>query len=798
MHTKQQTALMLVSLSVLGLELWAMRALSWVGWSSFAALVIGIALAGFGLAGSLLTLYRDQWLRRLDVWQPLLVTAFVGSSLAAARLLPHIPFLPQALASDSGQLWWLGCRILLLLLPFFCGACFIQLAWLAAGPAVGRAYAWNLLGSALGAGLTVWLAQYLFPWQLELVWVLPALLALLLVVDKGTRWVAAVVVPICLLLFALASPYPMSPYKAVPLALRASRTRVMNKRPGAHGCLHVLSGPQFRFAPGLSLQYQQPVPPEPALFRDGHPAGSLATNPGTPVPHAAWVPFSLPFRLREGARVLLLGSGGGHTAAWALALGAIRVTVVEPDAALAGLLRQQGVFRTPQPRLSLQVGDLRAWCRSGTNRYSVIALPGMARGGISLHSGAGRGEDYLFTVQGLRSILARLDENGLLYLSLRRKSPPRALPRLLVLAFRTLEQSQSPRQAAQCLALVRGMDWGALVLKKQPFTVEEIRLLRERCAILGFDPVWLPGIRQGETTRFHQMDQDFTHELVLQLAVGKAETLISQSPYRIFAPTDERPFFRQYLTPRLVVASLQGRPDAPRLPPAEFDYLLLWAGLGSALLLGLILILLPLLLGGQRVRRERGKGRTFLYFLALGMGFMLVEIAAIQQLSLLVGDPLLSAALVISSLLAWCGLGAGLSVRLGRGRLPLLWVVVAIVACLIAVRLWLAPLVNSLLSWPLGLRALACVLLLAPLGIAMGMPFPMGLRALGARAPRLEAWALAVNGAFSIAGALSADLLAREAGFSAVFLAGGVAYLLAVAVVPASRSRTTPQSPKSA
>jgi len=90
--------------------------------------------------------------------------------------------------------------------------------------------------------------------------------------------------------------------------------------------------------------------------------------------------------------------------------------------------------------------------------------------------------------------------------------------------------------------------------------------------------------------------------------------------------------------------------------------------------------------------------------------------------------------------------------------------------------------------------------LLIPLGFMMGMPFPTGLRALAATpAPEFPAgegandnaveWAWAMNAAASVLGSVSAMVIAIQFGLTVTLACGAVAYLLALLVMPALRTK---------
>jgi len=171
--------------------------------------------------------------------------------------------------------------------------------------------------------------------------------------------------------------------------------------------------------------------------------------------------------------------------------------------------------------------------------------------------------------------------------------------------------------------------------------------------------------------------------------------------------------------------------------------------------------------------------RIALYFGAIGLGFMFVELAAIQRLGLVLGHPVLAASTTLAALLAFSGLGSALSDRLRVERVGLACALVAVTAIAMALAVDSA---DRLVGLPLPLRAAACLLVLAPPGVLMGSPFPLGLRRL-APEPTALAWAWAANGVTSVMGASLATLLAMEIGGSGLLIAGATCYGLAASFV---------------
>ncbi len=213
----------------------------------------------------------------------------------------------------------------------------------------------------------------------------------------------------------------------------------------------------------------------------------------------------------------------------------------------------------------------------------------------------------------------------------------------------------------------------------------------------------------------------------------------------------------------------------------EPGYLMLLAALVQGAVLALLLIILPLMTSLRSLRGQKGRFATFGYFLMLGVGFMMLEMALLGRLILYLAHPIYAAAAVIAAFLIFAGVGsrlsAGWNVSEQRIRVCAGMAVVAL-GSLYAMGLgrWLA--VSQ--SAPLPARFVIAALTIAPLAVAMGHLFPSGLRQLGRSVPALVPWAWAANGFASVLAAVGTPLLAMHLGFLRVgFIAAGC-YLLAV------------------
>lgn len=206
------------------------------------------------------------------------------------------------------------------------------------------------------------------------------------------------------------------------------------------------------------------------------------------------------------------------------------------------------------------------------------------------------------------------------------------------------------------------------------------------------------------------------------------------------------------------------------------------------LIAGLFLVFLPMLrLGPTEMKGLKGVGAGLLYVTGLGFGYLAVETILIHELVLFVGHPTYAVTVVILAMLLFSGIGSALSERLDERRLvSSLRAILLVVLGLGAVQAWVVPeLLHAFaLGWPVEARLALVFVLLAPLGLVMGMPFPLAMRILPREAGGMVPWAWALNGWMSVVASLSTVLLSRFAGYSLTFTVALAFYLLAFALAP--------------
>jgi hypothetical protein len=219
--------------------------------------------------------------------------------------------------------------------------------------------------------------------------------------------------------------------------------------------------------------------------------------------------------------------------------------------------------------------------------------------------------------------------------------------------------------------------------------------------------------------------------------------------------------------------------------------------IGIVMALAALFLLSPLVLVRSVFSEMPKKGQSALYFAALGVGFMFLEVSLIQRFTLLVGYPTRSLTVTLFGLLVFSGVGALLSGRLLRDRRRGLGaLLVALAVIVLGYQLGLAWVIEVAGGLGLAFRAAITIALLAPLGLVLGGFMPLGLATVAELSPHARhyvAWAWAINGFFSVVASAGATMLAMVSGYGVVMWVSlgiyGVGVLAMLGVVGADPAR---------
>jgi spermidine synthase len=799
-------ALAVISAATLAYEVLLVRLFAIVQWHHFAFMAISIALLGFGASGTWLAIGQHWVASRFTAVFAASAALFALSAPASFLAAQALPFNALAIVWDPGQLLYLLAMYLLLVVPFLCGATCVGLAFVCHGDKIGRLYAFNLIGSAVGA---LGIAAVLFVLSpsdaLRLIAAMGFIATALVALDRRlVFWPALsaggaiLAVTVWLVLPEAWFALRISDYKALPGALRVLGTKVVSERSGPLGLLSVVESPSvpFRYVPGLSLNAPMTPPDQLGVFFDGDSMTAIARFDGRreELAYLDYTTDALAYHLLEEprvkeARVLVLGAGGGSSVLQALYHQANRIDVVELDPNMVHLIAQDhapyagGLYNRPDVRV--HVAEARSFVSSSDDRWDVVQIPLLDAFGAAagMH---GLSASYVYTVEAFEHYLQRLRPGGWLSITRWLKLPPRDELKLFATALAALHRMgvENPEQR---LVLIRGLNTVTLLVKNGVVTDTESANAKAFSSERSFDLCYYPRISADEANRFNVLDEPYFFTGAMALIGTGRDDFIGRYKFDIAPSTDERPYFFDFFKwrtlPELVAIARAGGAGL-----LELGQLILVATLIQAAMLSAALILAPL----WARRRDRVPSpqiwRVTGYFFALGLGFLFVEIAFIQKFILFLGHPLHAIAVVLTGFLLFAGIGSASSSWFAERIDAWHWSaiqlsVIGIIAVSLLYLLILPTVFDSLRSLTDIAKILASLGLIAPLAFFMGMPFPLGLSRVWSGARALVPWAWGVNGCASVLSAMLATLIAMTLGFSAVVLAASLLYAAASTIL---------------
>ncbi|MFH1746605.1 MAG: hypothetical protein ABIG44_06105 [Planctomycetota bacterium] len=804
-------SVLLISTALISYEIVLMRRLLLERWHHFGYLVISAALLGFGASGTLLAL-----LERVVRRQPRQLLWWSAAGLAAALIvLPRVAgllpvtarFIPDDLWRQVGwwSLYWAAVAI-----PFLLGALHLGGALLTAGSRVGRVYAVSLFGSAIGA-LAGALLVARFPIEFGL-WpslVLALLATALLAAGHRVhfRATAAIVLIAGAVLLEIWQPlvpvYDEYKYAAfVQRLVRQGSARRIADAADPHGYVEIYESALFHDLPFLSLSERPPAMYN--ILINGDAAGSVFRIADVSQARAMdRTLMAFPYAItRSRPRVLLIGEVGGTNVWLARRQHAEHTIVIQPNTALMSLLRgplAESVGHVLDQRdVTVINQDSRAFLTRTMVPFDLIQIVSLEGLGVGSAGMRGLAEDHLVTVEGLAACLHKLRPEGMLAVCRGIQTPQRENVRLLATLIEALE-SLGVEDPGQHVIQVRDYLGVCTLALKSPLDPERRASLRAAIEEFGLTPIWYEGLPPEELNQPDEMDGppqqagDWLHHAASELLSSRRAEFYQTWLTNVRPPRDDAPFFWDFYRGAALPVLRAAYGDL-WLTRAELGRLFLYSSLFIAGVAAFVLILLPLSLVRLRARFEKADSghtlgltiATVVYFAAIGLGFMSVEMALISRAIRIWGDPVIASAAVIGGLLVLSGLGSLIGAapetqrRLGRAGG---WLAPAVVAglAMLLVGLWQVPVGTPGLTGTVILFSLAAVIL----GICMGVPLPVAIAALDRRNAGLVPWAWGVNGVASVIGTSLALVLAMSYGYrGVVVLAAGLYALAAVAILP--------------
>jgi predicted membrane-bound spermidine synthase len=797
--------LFLLSLATLLLELSLTRVLSVSLWYHFGFLVISTALLGFGVSGVVLALWtalRERY--DLNLALGTCALAFSLCVVFTFWLMQRIPMDPFSVAIDHRQLLFTPIYFLLAALPFFCSGLAISLLLTRGSTQINRLYAYDLLGAGVGCALVAVVIPRFGGTGSVLVAACIGALSAACLAWSSLRILVTTAAFVSVVLLGTS----FYGDKVIPIHISANKGRRTIQ--AIYSAWNTLS-----FVQVVEFPPEGKDPAARIMFID---AGTAATgindlrpdvrNAIAARPDLIEQMSTVAYVQKSNPKILIIGSGGGDQVLTGVAHHARSITAVDINPVINDIVANRmndfwgNLYH--QPEVQLITDEARSFVRRSKEKYDAIisvhtiSNAAVASGALSL------AENYVLTREAMEDYLDHLSPEGAIFFT----RPEYQIPRLVSTAREIFTQRglgpidkhvfafsrTGPMELPGRLSFEAGF-----LLKKSELNPGELEQIRN--ILVGSGP------DAPKLTTLYSPDERPVNSLCAQIvSAGQLEDVLRSNDTQLAAATDDKPFFNQHtrwsrIRWRTIVDLFsQKQPSAARLaledrPVAEITLVIL---LVQSIVVAGLCILLPLAVRNRKGLESEGRWNWLVYFAALGLGFIMVEIALLQRFLLFLGQPIYTYAVVLAGLLMFTGMGSYAAGKFGPASLK--GVLLSIVA-LVPLTAFITPMVfHASLGLPIFWRILIALLLIAPLGFSLGMPFPLGLRLAIERSSALGSWAWGVNGFFTVIGTVLALILGMIVGFRIVLLLATACYgcgLVAITSLSTTRNERKIEVPDS-
>jgi len=799
-------SIFLISAAAVSYEILLIRLLSIIQWHHFISMIVSLALLGYAASGTFVALFQKRLISRFE-WFFMGNAALFGLTMVAGFIVAQgIHFNPLEVLWEPKQVFRLVAVYLTLFVPFFFAANCICAAFVRFKEQIHRIYWFDLFGAGTGA-LGVLALLFLFPADtcLRVLCALGPVAAG--VFALGLRVSGSGKTALALGLSGLALPFlwpqpwlspRISEYKGLSLAQRIPDTEIVSERHSPLGRLAVVRSPTipFRYAPGLSLNCAWEPPPQLGIFTDGDAFSPITHDDGNPetIAYLDCLSSALPYHLLENPKALILGAGGGMDVLTALYHGATAIDAVEVNPQVIELLKRDhaefaGRIYEKEP-VRIHLAEARGFAARGSGQYDLIQVSLLDSFGAAISASGALAASYLYTVEAFEDYYRRLAPGGILAVTRWLKVPPRDALKLFATAVAALDRLGVDTPGRR-LAMIRSWMTTTMLVKKAEFTPSDIAGIKSFCNDRSFDVIYYPGVRETDVNRYNVLDAPYFYQGVTALLGEEREEFLDRYKFNVSPATDDRPYFFHFFKWRSLgeILSLKGQGGLPLL---EWGYPILAVTLLQALILSFIFVLLPLGIVGRNRTKLKQKGRLSIYFSALGLAFLFIEIAFIQKFILFLHHPVYAVSAVLCAFLIFAGLGSGFSqrwshhvqrLRPASPGLPIAAAVVGIGLFCLLYLFFLPPLFHHWIHLSNAWKFPLSVLLIAPPAFFMGMPFPLGLARVAQAKPDFIPWAWGLNGCASVLSAILATMLSVHFGFNAVIVSAVLLYIISARMV---------------
>ncbi|OHD10615.1 MAG: hypothetical protein A2Y41_00815 [Spirochaetes bacterium GWB1_36_13] len=770
----------LVSFAVISIEIYLNRMFSLTFWYHFAFLIISIALFGIGFGG-MLVYFINRWVKKeIEIVLFVLSLALAVFIVWATTSVNSVPFEPSKLPEISyngiknspetiaAQITNFTKLFLILSIPFVLGGMIFSFIFTNFNKKIHVIYFADLVGGGVGCLITLMIFPGKGPILMSVISGIFVLAASVFFIAARGKWFSLfAVIPILMSGYFMNTIYP---------ELETVKVRVADQKNMK------VQKDIFHYWDNFSYVVAQKEKLWIRLYGDYATTTPIIGMKNTkPMDRIGIFKNHLyPFMvIDQPENVCIVGAGGGKEIIMSLAFKSKHIDAVEFNPTFYYLLteyfKEYSGNLTEQPEVNYILGEGRHFIQSSEKKYDVIIFNNAISQTAASSGAYTLSESYLYTVEAFMEYIKHLKEGGILSLS----NPYPDAPRFVTVvreAFKRLGRENEFKDSFIA-------SWEAktnyktckIVIKNGAFTPKEIKKIDTYMQKYEHTPLYVPG---------KNIKSKIAGTLLSDLVLTEnIENEYIKSDTEIRPSTDSWPFFTQ----RVKVEEMNETSNKGLKKVSYFydqPFPMIRAMGKSAAKLCLLFMILPLLflnLGG--LRKVKNKIGSLIFFTALGMGFMFIEIVFMQKYILFLGHPIYAFSVVLASLLIASGVGSLIS-KLFENN-PVKGILIALLGIFISVGInigFFHYYADSLIGESFHFRVLISILLISLAGLNMGFMMPLGIQIISKYNESAIPWMWSVNGIFSVLSSFVSVYLSLSFGFDSVLLTGLGVYFVGALV----------------
>jgi len=783
--------LFFTTLSTLMYEVLLTRIFSVTMWYHFAFVAVSVALFGMTV-GALIVHLKPEWFAQEDTRDRLAQSSLLFSITIVFSFLTQL-VIPFDARWSLTAIYGTAVIYLAIAVPFIFSGIAVALTLTRFPQQVSRLYAVDLVGAGLGTVTLVWMLDMLAdgPSAVIVIAALAGVGACLFAIGAGrTRLVQiAAGLAVLWLVAGVANAYTAEHYHAI---LRVRWAKGLPEQTVLYEKWNALS--RIRIF-GNQEQYTTPYgwgwsPTLDTTPRTRQLVMSIDTTALTymtqfdgdveKIDYLRYDVVNVAHYLRSDASVFVIGMGAGRDVLSALVFDQPSVTAVEMNGAIINAVNNEfGDFTghlDRQPGVRIVNDEARSYLTRSDEQYDIIQISLIDTWAATGAGAFALSENTLYTTDAWDTFLDRLTPDGILTVSrwYQLDRPPVESYRLAALAVKTLREQGVSDPRAHMIMLRNpnsfpgnpavGLAVANLLISNEPFSQADVDRIEQVAVDLQFEMLLAPATADSDPVFAAIAEAEDANSVPIDISVD------------ISPPTDDRPFFFQMVRYKDIFnSSLYGQSAYLTQPVLALFSLAI-----VMLVLTALCIVLPLMVTTSR-RMLEGMTPFVVFFCAIGLGFLLLEIAQLQRLTIFLGHPTYALSVVLFSLLIFSGIGSFATEQLmkPRNRFMLLLPFAALIVVIIAAGAATSHVTHSYDSATTPVRIFTAAALLAPMGLLMGMPFPIGMRLASARENAPTAFFWGINGATSVLASVLGVSVALQWGISQAFWLGVACYVVA-------------------